>query len=206
MIRLPRWKRAPDDGGSSGGGAGTAAPAADPAQSGSPAATVPDKPQEGAATPPAQNQNPPAKPPLSELLKDPAYRAEHERMISEAATAAQAEATRLANMTAEERAAEERKTFEQERAQFEQERLENEATKQLAALQLPVEFAKQLVGKDAASTLANVQVFGTAFTAAVEAEVATRVKGAPPKTGTPETPSGYIDAKYKNNPYYGKQI
>ena len=204
MYQINRFLAA-DSGGASGG-EGVAAPAADPTQGGTPAATEPNKPPEGAAPPPAQNQNPPAKPPLSELLKDPAYRAEHERMIGEATTAAQAEATRLANMTAEERAAEERKTFEQERAQFEHERLENEATKQLAALQLPVDFAKQLVGKDAASTLANVQAFGTAFNAAVEAEVAVRVKGTPPKTGTPETPSGYIDAKYKGNPYYGKQI
>lgn len=198
-----RMFRAADAGGASGGTASGAA-GADPAQGG--AATTPPAQETPGTQPKTETETPPAKPSLSELLKDPAYRAEHERMLSTATTEARTEAERVAKLSAEERQTEELNKFNVERAKFERERLENEATKQLASLGLPVEFAGQLVGADATTTLVNVQAFGTAFSAAVEKAVTDRIKGEPPKTGAPETPTGYIDAKYKGNPYYGKTI
>lgn len=188
-----------------GGAPGSTAPGAtgaDPTQGGT-AATPPATTQ--TAEPPKTETTPPAKPTLNELLKDPAYKAEHDSMITAAASAAKAEAERLAKLTAEERQTEERNQFNAERAKFEAERLENEATKQLAALGLPVEFAKQLVGKDATATLANVQQFSTAFSAAVEKAVTDRIKGDPPKTGTSGS-AGNAESEYKNSPYYGKGI
>jgi len=196
-----RMFRAPDAGGASGGAASGVA-GSDPAQ-GSTVTTPPA--QETTGTQPKTETATPPKPPLSELLKDPAYMAEHERMLTDATTAATAEAARVAKLTADERQAEELNKFNVERAKFNHERLENEATKQLAALGLPVEFAGQLVGADATKTLANVQTFGTAFSAAVEKAVAERVKGEPPKTGT-STGASSGESKYKNSPYYGKGI
>lgn len=197
-----RMFRAADAGGASSGTASSTA-GADPAQGG--AATTPPAQETPGTQPRTETETPPAKPSLSELLKDPAYLAEHERMLSAATTAATAEAARVAKLTAEERQTEELNKFNAERAKFERERLENEATKQLAALKLPVEFAGQLVGADATTTLANVQAFGTAFSAAVEKAVTERIKGDPPKTGASGS-TGNAESEYKNSPYYGKGI
>ena len=196
-----RMFRAADAGGATSGAA-TGAAGADPAQGGAAAATATAT---GTTSTETKTATEAAKPTLSELLKDPAYKAEHDSMISAAATAAKTEAENLAKMSAEERQTAERQQFETERAKFESERLENEATKQLAALGLPVEFAGQLVGKDATTTLANVQKFGTAFTAAVEKGVNDRVKGDPPKTGASGN-AGNTESEYKNSPYYGKGL
>lgn len=196
-----RWMRAPDGGGSTGGSAPAADPVADPKPTGA------DPGQSAADPAKAQEPAKPAKEPtFDELMQNPAFKAEHDRRVKAGSEAAKAEAERLSKLSADERQKEEQARFNQERAQFEQERLENEATKQLATMSLPVEFAKQLVGKDATETLANVQAFGTAFNAAVEQAVNDRIKGTSPKVGKPETPDGYIDAKYKSNPYYGREI
>lgn len=193
--------RAADAGGAPGGTA-PGATGADPTQGGT-AATPPATTQ--TTEPPKTETTPPAKPTLNELLKDPAYKAEHDSMISAAAEAARTRAENYSKMTADERQAEERRQFDAERAEFAAERLENEATKQLAVLGLPVEFAKQLVGKDATATLANVQQFGTAFSAAVKRAVTDRIKGDPPRTGMSGS-TGNTESEYKNNPYYGKDI
>lgn len=171
---------APDGGGAAGGtGGGT---------DGAPSGTA--TPPSGTATPPSGTTTPPPDatekptPSFDDLMKDPAYKAEFDKRSQAKADEAKAEAERVAKLTAEERAAEEKKKFDADRAAFEHERLENEATKQLAQMGLPVEFASQLIGKDATATLANVQTFGKAFTAAVEKGVNDRIKGTAPKAGS----------------------
>lgn len=160
---------APDGGGAAGGtGGGT---------EGAPSGTT---------TPPPDATAKPT-PSFDDLMKDPAYKAEFDKRSQAKADEAKAEAERVAKLSVEERAAEEKKKFEAERTAFEHERLENEATKQLAQMGLPVEFAPQLIGKDATATLANVQTFGKAFTAAVEKGVNDRIKGTAPKAGSTST-------------------
>lgn len=171
---------APDGGGAAGGtGGGTEGTPSGTATPPSGTATPPS----GATTPPPDTTAKPA-PSFDDLMKDPAFKAEFDKRSQATADAAKTEAERVAKLPAEERAAEEKKKFEADRASFEHERLENEATKQLAQMGLPVEFAPQLIGKDATATLTNVQTFGKAFTAAVEKGVNDRIKGTAPKAGS----------------------
>ena len=97
------------------------------------------------------------------------------------------EASRLAKMSADERAKEqfkkERESFETEREQYQRERLEFECAKQLGENELPVSFSAWLTGKDAETTKTNIENFKSEFSKAVQAAVENRVKGAPPKTG-----------------------
>ena len=87
-------------------------------------------------------------------------------------------------MTAAEREAaarkEEQAQFEAERQKFNAEKLEYDCTKQLAAQNLPVGFAKMLTGADADETKANIDSFKTAFDKAIEAAVTERLKGKAP--------------------------
>lgn len=97
------------------------------------------------------------------------------------------EAVRLAKLSADERAKEEFKNkltqFETERTAYQRERLVFECTKQLAAEQLPVEFAEILTGTDADTTKANIEKFKASFAKSVEASVTERLKGKTPEKG-----------------------
>ena len=97
------------------------------------------------------------------------------------------EAVRLAKLSADERAKEEFKNklaqFETERTAYQKERLVFECTKQLAAEQLPVEFAEMLTGADADATKANIEKFKASFAKSVEASVTERLKGKTPEKG-----------------------
>lgn len=121
--------------------------------------------------------------------------------------AERSEATRLAAMSAEERAKDEvkkqRESFEAERAKFEAERMEMETTKLLSKESLPVEFSGMLSGKTAEETTDNVAAFKTAFQAAVEAAVIERVRGSGmPRSaaGAPQEMSGVERAFLALNP------
>lgn len=175
MYQINRFLAA-DAGGASGAGAsggteGAAAPSAGQAAGGEATA---------AAAGAAKTET---KPSLKELLKDPAFKAEYDK-------SAKTEAERLAKMSEAEREAEEKKAFQTEREQFKREQLEAETVKQLALKGLPVDFAKQLTGKDAAETLANITAFEKAHLAAVEKTVNERLKGTTPKTGSVSAASG----------------
>lgn len=97
------------------------------------------------------------------------------------------EATRLAKLSAEERAKEEfkkeREAFAEERSKHNAERLQFECSKQLNETGLPVSFAKLLTGTDAEATAANIKTFKEEFDKAVQAGVEQRVKGKAPSTG-----------------------
>lgn len=85
------------------------------------------------------------------------------------------------------------KEFEETKRAFEAEKLLNETSKQLAAKNLPIEFAEILKGTDAESTFENIKVFEEKFNAALELKVNERLKGNTPKVATRE--------KTDTNPY-----
>ena len=72
--------------------------------------------------------------------------------------------------------------FEETKRAFENERLLNETSKQLAAKNLPIEFAEMLKGNDAEVTFENIKLFESKFNEAVERVVSERLKGNIPKT------------------------
>ena len=156
--------------GANGGAEGAAAPGAGQATGGEATAGATGTKQE-------------TKPSLEELLKDPAFKAEYDR-------SARSEAERLAKLSDADREAEEKKAFQTEREQFKREQLETETTKQLALKGLPTDFAKQLTGKDATETLANIAAFEKSHVAAVEKGVNDRLKGSSPKAGGTTAASG----------------
>ena len=100
---------------------------------------------------------------------------------------ARSEAERLANLSAEQRAAEEQRLaqerFDADRAKFEAERLEFEAGKQLAGMNLPPSFAHFLAGKDAETTKTNIDSFSKEWADALQKAVDERLKSEPPKSG-----------------------
>lgn len=117
------------------------------------------------------------------------------------------EASALAKLSKEDREKKlfenEKTKFENEKAQFEHDKLVLETEKQLSGKNLPVDFAELLTGKDADSTLKNINAFEAAFSKAVEAAVKNKLKasGGTPKTGgTQQTASGVEAAFYKLNP------
>lgn len=160
----------------------------------------------GNPTPPATGKATEQPKNLDELLKDEALKGELDKRIADAIAGSKkqwdadaAEKERLAKLSDEDRTKEERATFERDKQVF-------TATQQLADAKLPVEFAKILAGKDAAETAANINSFSAAFKAAVEVGVVERLKGTPPQAGAKPSDQATADAKYKNNPYYGKSI
>ena len=98
------------------------------------------------------------------------------------------EAKKLAKMSAEEKLAYQQKQFDDEKSQYRKEKMEFETAKLLADKKLPVGLAKCLCGEDAESTKANITEFEKAFGSAVEAAVADRLKGTPPRTGGSSKP------------------
>jgi len=106
----------------------------------------------------------------------------------EKAEAEKEEAEKLAKMSEKERQQalfdKQVKEFEETKKAFENEKLLNETTKQLAAKNLPVEFADMLKGTDAESTFENIKVFEEKFNKALEASINERLKRNVPKVSS----------------------
>lgn len=103
------------------------------------------------------------------------------------------EAERLANMTAEEKAAEKLKGLEDRIAAYEKAEAKSAMTKQARGMlqdkgiNVNDELLANLIAEDAEGTKAAVESFINLFTAAVEKAVKEKVKGEPPKAGAPST-------------------
>lgn len=101
------------------------------------------------------------------------------------------EAERLANMTAEEKAAERMKALEDKLASYEKAETKNALSKQarnmLSDKNIHVDDAllTNLIGEDAENTKASVESFISLFNSAVEKAVKEKVKGEAPKAGSP---------------------
>ena len=96
------------------------------------------------------------------------------------------------------------KEFEETKRAFEAEKLLNETSKQLAAKNLPIEFAEILKGTDAESTFENIKVFEEKFNAALELKVNERLKGNTPKVATREKTD--ITKEQFNNMSYNDRV
>lgn len=120
------------------------------------------------------------------------WRAEYEEQLAKE----KSEAERLAKMTSEERQQEElkklksefdneRAEFETQRQAFEMERMKMQLTKELHAVDVPIEFADFLLAKDAETTKANMDAFvsmwNSTLQAKIDAHVESRLKGKSPK-------------------------
>lgn len=138
-----------------------------------------------------------------------------------------AEAARLANLDATQRAEEEAKKREkalQEReAKIKQAEDKIKCEKVLKEKGLNTSFSQFLIGADTEITSANIDIFEKAFKEAVKAEVDTRIKGKTPESTGNETKDGAVSKEdfkrlslfeqnklYKANPeiyksYYGAQ-
>lgn len=101
------------------------------------------------------------------------------------------EAERLANMTAEEKAAEKLKGLEDRIAAYEKAEAKSAMTKQARGMlqdkniNVSDELLANLIAEDAEGTKAAVESFINLFNAAVEKAVKDKVKGEPPKAGGP---------------------
>lgn len=114
-----------------------------------------------------------------------AERAKQDQAIKEAKEAAVTEANRLAKLSADEKADEERKKREAEldakAKDITRRELEIEAGSQLAEKELPRDFTSFVIGDDAETTSKNIAKLSEVFSKAVEAGVTAKLKGESPK-------------------------
>lgn len=115
------------------------------------------------------------------------------------------EAARLAQMSADERAAEERRLeqerFNADKQKFEAERLEFEAGKQLADRELSPKFARFLAREDADTTKTNIEDFAKEWADALQKAVDSRLRSEPPKSGSGDAVpanAGFMDIIRQN--------
>ena len=73
------------------------------------------------------------------------------------------------------------KDFENERQQYVSERAEFEAAKELAAQNLPVNFARMVADADKDVMAENIERFKAEYMKAIESGLSERLKGVPPK-------------------------
>ena len=103
-----------------------------------------------------------------------------DRIVSE-----REDAAKMATMSAEDRAKAEmdkrQKDFENERQQYVSERAEFEAAKELAAQNLPVNFARMVADADKNIMAENIERFKAEYMKAIESGLSERLKGVPPK-------------------------
>jgi len=96
------------------------------------------------------------------------------------------EAEKLAAMTSEERfkseLEKERQQFLEERKQFNRERLENQAIKELASSNLPVEFSNYVMAETAENVSNNIKSFKTEWENALAKAVEDKLKGSTPSS------------------------
>lgn len=114
--------------------------------------------------------------------------------INDRIASAVAEAQRLAALPDKDRQAEEerieREKFAREKAEFAAEKLKLFAERELTAAGLPVSFADMVAAGDETSTKARIESISKDYNSAVDAAVAQRMKGTPPKSGTGTTGGG----------------
>ena len=139
---------------------------------------------------------------FDDILKNKEYQSEFDRRVSKAIDTAKekwqkeadekiSEAKRLEKMNAEQKAEYQRKQAEEKLAKREAEvtrrELMAEAKAQLAEKGLPVTLSEVLDYSDADKCKASIEAVSKAFSDSVEAAVNERMKGKPPKSGTPNT-------------------
>ena len=96
------------------------------------------------------------------------------------------------------------KEFEETKRAFENERLLNETSKQLAAKNLPIEFAEMLKGNDAESTFENIKLFEVKFNESVEKVVTERLRGNVPKTTISSNTTSITKEQFRSMSYMEK--
>lgn len=120
---------------------------------------------------------------VAEALKN--ARASWEKDFESRIASEREDAAKLATMSSEERAKAEmerkQKDFETERQQYVSERAEFEAAKELAAQNLPVNFARMVADADAEVMKENIAVFKTEYMKAIEEGLSQRLKGTLPR-------------------------
>lgn len=108
-----------------------------------------------------------------------------EKEFSERIVSERKEAAQMATMSAEDRAKAEmdkrQKDFENERQQYVSERAEFEAAKELAAQNLPVNFARMVADADKEVMTENIERFKSEYMKAIESGLSERLKGVPPR-------------------------
>ncbi|MGM9935767.1 MAG: DUF4355 domain-containing protein [Candidatus Ornithomonoglobus sp.] len=167
----------------------------DPAQTASDPQNGGNDPQNSAADPKGTGADPAAAagdPPASYTQAD------LDKAVAEAITKANeginerianavAEAQRLAQLPDKERKAEEARidheNFEREKAAFAAEKLSFFAERQLTAAGLPASFAGMVVAADEKTTQERIDSIAKEYKGAVDAGVAQRMKGTPPRGG-----------------------
>lgn len=110
-------------------------------------------------------------------------KANWEKDVAKRIAAERADAEKLAKMSVEERAAEEKKQqqaeYDRERAEFMRERAVFNTAKLLSSEGLPAEFAEMLAADSEEKTKAGIESFKDAFNKAVERSVEEKLKGKP---------------------------
>ena len=113
------------------------------------------------------------------------YVATWEKDFSDRIVSEREDAAKMATMSAEDRAKAEmdkrQKDFENERQQYVSERAEFEAAKELAAQNLPVNFARMVADADKDIMAENIERFKAEYMKAIESGLSERLKGVPPK-------------------------
>lgn len=129
---------------------------------------------------------------VSEAVKN--ERSKWEKDFEARITSEREEAARMATMSSEERARAEmdkrEKNFETERQQYMSERAEFEAAKELAAQNLPVNFARMVADNDKDVMMENISVFKTEYMKAIEEGLSHRLKGTLPHISKEKEMSG----------------
>lgn len=109
----------------------------------------------------------------------------HEKEIEQAIEDTKKEAKRLSELSKEERDSEEHDKLKQElaesKARLARMELESDTIENLKEEDLPIEFKSFLIGKNAETTLENINLFKPIYLDAVQAEVEKRIKGRTPK-------------------------
>ena len=120
---------------------------------------------------------------VSEAIKE--AKASWDKDFEQKIASEREDAAKLASMSSEERAKVEmerrQKDFETERQQYVSERAEFEAAKELAAQNLPVNFAHMVADPDKDKMLENISAFKSEYMKAIEAGLSNRLKGALPR-------------------------
>lgn len=120
---------------------------------------------------------------VAEAIKN--EKATWEKDFSDRIVSEREDAVKMATMSAEDRAKAEmdkrQKDFENERQQYVSERAEFEAAKELAAQNLPVNFARMVADADKDIMAENIERFKAEYMKAIKSGLSERLKGVPPR-------------------------
>ena len=111
---------------------------------------------------------------VAEAIKN--EKATWEKDFSDRIVSEREDAVKMATMSAEDRA-----KAENERQQYVSERAEFEAAKELAAQNLPVNFARMVADADKDIMAENIERFKAEYMKAIESGLSERLKGVPPR-------------------------